>query len=49
LRRSIIEDPVVSAITTAGYSLAWERWMVIADVRQLIQLIEPVLQHLVLI
>jgi hypothetical protein len=30
-------------MTTAGYSLPWERWIVTrADVRQLVQLIEPV-------
>ncbi len=28
MRCSIIQDAVVSGMTTAGYSLPWERWMV---------------------
>jgi hypothetical protein len=30
LRCSIIQDAVVIGMTTAGYSLPWERWMVTA-------------------
>src|SRR5690606_26778879 len=30
LRWSIIHAPVVTGMTTAGYSLPWERWMVTA-------------------
>lgn len=29
-RCNIIQAPVVTGITTAGYSLPWDRWMVIA-------------------
>jgi hypothetical protein len=38
LRWSIIQELVVSGMTTAGYSLPWERWMVTAWAEELADL-----------